>query len=283
LLIDALKYGTLSTMTAMTSAGRTARERARAELTREIKQEARRQLAAHGAQGLSLRAVARELGMVSSALYRYFPSRDELLTALIIDAYDALGAAAEAAVAGRPAGEIRGRWAATCHAVRNWALAHPHEYALIYGSPVPGYRAPQATVAPAARVARVAGGLVADAWRKAPKASGDVRGPDGDVPGAARDVPGPGGDVPATGRRVGGPAAPLTPLPPELAEQAAIVADAIAPGVPEPVIVRLLIAWTQLFGMISFELFGQFVGSTDPADAFFGYAVEQMADFIGLP
>ena len=238
-------------MTATTSASRTARERARAELTREIKQEARRQLAAHGAQGLSLRAVARELGMVSSALYRYFPSRDELLTALIIDAYDALGVAAEAADAGRPAADIRGRWAATCHAVRNWALAHPHEYALIYGSPVPGYQAPQATVVPAARLARVAGGLVADAWREA--------------------------------REAGGGAAPLTPLPPELAEQAAVVADAIAPGVPGAVIARLLIAWTQLFGMISFELFGQFVGSADPADAFFGYAVEQMADFIGLP
>jgi len=238
-------------MTATTSASRTARERARAELTREIKQEARRQLAAHGAQGLSLRAVARELGMVSSALYRYFPSRDELLTALIIDAYDALGDAAEAADAGRPAADIRGRWAATCHAVRNWALAHPHEYALIYGSPVPGYQAPQATVVPAARIARVAGGLVADAWREA--------------------------------RVAGGGAAPLTPLPPELAEQAAVVADAIAPGVPGAVIARLLIAWTQLFGMISFELFGQFVGSADPADAFFGYAVEQMADFIGLP
>jgi AcrR family transcriptional regulator len=69
----------------------TARERARAELTREIKEEARRQLAETGAQGLSLRAVARELGMVSSALYRYFPSRDDLLTALIIDACDAMG------------------------------------------------------------------------------------------------------------------------------------------------------------------------------------------------
>ena len=251
LLIDALEYGTLGRMTAITSAGRTARERARAELTREIKQEARRQLAAHGAQGLSLRAVARELGMVSSALYRYFPSRDELLTALIIDAYDALGDTAEAADAGRPPGDIRGRWEATCHAVRDWALAHPHEYALIYGSPVPGYQAPQATVTPAARVARVAGGLVADAWREA--------------------------------RVAGGGAAPLTPLPPELAEQAAVVADAIAPGVPGAVIARLLIAWTQLFGMISFELFGQFVGSADPADAFFGYAVEQMADFIGLP
>src|SRR5215470_6344600 len=79
------------------NAGRTARERARAELTREIKGEARRQLALAGADGLSLRAVARELGMVSSALYRYFPSRDDLLTALIVDAYDALASEAEAA------------------------------------------------------------------------------------------------------------------------------------------------------------------------------------------
>ena len=226
-------------MTATASASRTARERARAELTQEIKQEARRQLAAHGAQGLSLRAVARELGMVSSALYRYFPSRDELLTALIIDAYDALGQAAEAADAGRPPADIRRRWRATCHAVRNWALAHPHEYALIYGSPVPGYQAPQATIASATRVARVAGGLVADAWR-------DTR-------------------------------------PAEAGHPAASVADAIAPGVPGALIARLLIAWTQLFGMISFELFGQLVGSADPADAFFGYAVDQMADFIGLP
>jgi AcrR family transcriptional regulator len=226
-------------MTATESASRTARERARTELTREIKEEARRQLAAHGAQGLSLRAVARELGMVSSALYRYFPSRDELLTALIIDAYDALAAAAETASARPP--EARGRWRAACGAVRDWARAHPHEYALIYGSPVPGYQAPQATIASAVRVARVLGGLLAGA-----SATGDE------------------------------------PLPPVLGEQAADVAEAIAPGVPGPVIVRGLIAWTQLFGMISFELFGQFVGSLDPADEFFSYTVEQMADFAGL-
>src|ERR1700760_1557606 len=81
------------------NASQTARQRARAELTREIKQEARRQLGAAGAQQLSLRAVARQLGMVSSALYRYYPSRDDLLTALIIDAYDAIGVAAQQAPA----------------------------------------------------------------------------------------------------------------------------------------------------------------------------------------
>ena len=230
------------------NASRTARERVRAELTREITEVARSQLATEGAGGLSLRAVARDMGMVSSAIYRYFPSRDDLLTALIVDGYNAIGEVAEQADAASPAADYTGRWLTLSRAVRDWALAHPHEYALIYGSPVPGYQAPRATVAPAARVARVAGGLVADAWREAREAGGDA-----------------------------------APLPPELAEQAVIVADAIAPGVPGSVIARLLIAWTQLFGMISFELFGQLVGSADPADAFFGYAVEQMADFIGLP
>src|SRR5262249_39281787 len=142
------RSGTLVPMTAT----KTARERARAELTQEIKDEARRQLAEVGAQGLSLRAVARELGMVSSALYRYFPSRDRLLTELITDAYAAIGAAGEKA--DPDPGDPRERWSAVWHATRAWAKAHPHEYALIYGSPIPGYQAPQDTIAPAARVAQ---------------------------------------------------------------------------------------------------------------------------------
>src|SRR4051812_40311512 len=130
-----------------------ARARARIEVTAAIKDEARKQLAEDGATKLSLRAVARELGMVSSALYRYFPSRDDLLTALIVDAYDAVGEAAEHALAKqRKAASPAARWIAVCRAVRAWALAHPHEYALIYGSPVPGYTAPEATIGPAARV-----------------------------------------------------------------------------------------------------------------------------------
>src|SRR5215831_11362391 len=109
------------------TASQTARARARAELTREIKEEARRQLASVGGGGLSLRAVARELGMVSSALYRYYPSRDDLLTALIIDAYNALGDAAEQAIATTAGPSLR-RWLAACHAIRDWAVARPHEY-----------------------------------------------------------------------------------------------------------------------------------------------------------
>lgn len=221
----------------------TARERARAELTQAIKDGARRQLAEVGADGLSLRAVARELGMVSSALYRYFPSKEELLTALIIDAYDALGEAVESAV---DIGQSPiDQWQAACHATRAWARAHPHEYALIYGSPIPGYRAPRDTVAPASRVALVIVGVVR-------------RGHDGAVPQNSPE------------------------LPDGLAAQLADLEQRLAPGVPAPVLARVLVAWTQLFGMISFELFGQLVGSVDPSDDFFAYAVDQMATYVGL-
>jgi len=245
------------------TAAQTARQRARAELTREIKDEARRQLAAGGSQQLSLRAVARELGMASSALYRYFPSRDDLLTALIIDAYDGLGEHAERAVAALPGSAIRGRWRACCHAVRDWAITYPHEYALIFGSPVPGYRAPPDTVGPASRGPAVLGGLLADAWSARAGAIPDGVAPDGVAPdGVAPDG---------------------VALPGELAQQARQLAVLIAPGVPPVIIARGLIAWTQLFGMVSFELFGQFTGVLEPADDFFGYAVNQLADQAGVP
>ena len=118
------------------------RARVRAEMIAEIKAVARRHLATDGAN-LSLRAVARDMGMVSSALYRYFASRDDLLTALILDAYNALGDAVEAADAAvTDRARLRVRWLAAARAVRGWALANPAEYALLYGSPVPGYAAP---------------------------------------------------------------------------------------------------------------------------------------------
>lgn len=234
-------------------AGRTARDRARAELTAEIKREARRQLGMTGGSGLSLRAVARELGMVSSALYRYFASRDELLTALIIDAYAALGDAVLAADAAGPAEAYRERWRSACHAIRGWATANPHEYTLIYGSPVPGYQAPQDTVAPASRTYLALLGIVRDAWRA----------------GALK------------------PAFDGPPLSEKLAAQYAAVAPILSPEspaeLPAEVLNRGFIAVSQLFGMLNFELFGQFVGSVDPADEFFANAVEQLAEFLGLP
>ena len=143
----------------------TARERARVETTRAILDEARRQLVVDGAAGLSLRSVARAVGMVSSAVYRYVPSRDDLLTHLIVEAYDALGECAEFARDHRET--PRQQWRAVWRAVRAWALGHPAEFALIYGSPVPGYVAPADTVSSASRVGMVLVAIVVDAGASA--------------------------------------------------------------------------------------------------------------------
>jgi AcrR family transcriptional regulator len=223
----------------------TARERVRAELTAEIADAARRQLAEVGAAALSLRAVARELGMASSALYRYFPSRDELLTRLIIDAYDELGRAAEEADdPGRPSLD---RWVAVCRAVRSWARSHPHEYALLYGTPVPGYRAPRDTVPAASRVGVVLGRILGDAARagELPEAAGEAR--PGVVSADAADV-------------LGGEHASLD----------------------DRVRVRALLAWSSVYGTISFELFGHFVGSVEDADRYFDLAMTELARLVGL-
>ncbi|CUW26706.1 TetR/AcrR family transcriptional regulator [Streptomyces reticuli] len=221
-----------------------ARARARQEITAAIKEAARRQLAAEGAAKLSLRAVARELGMVSSALYRYFPSRDELLTALIIDAYDSLGEAAERARDAAADVPPRARWTAVCEAVRGWALAHPHEYALIYGSPVPGYSAPETTVPAAARVGMVFIGILRDAHQ------------------------GPGLAAPA--------------LPADLRPEAARMAADLAPDLPPEAAAALVAAWAQLFGLVGFELFGQFNRVVEDRETFFRHAADRLAESTGL-
>ncbi len=134
------------------SAPMTARAIARRELTGAIVASARRQLAEIGPAALSVRAVARDLGMASSAVYRYFPSRDELLTELLVIIYGELADRLEAADAALERDDVRARWFTVSRTLRDWALAAPHEYAFLYGSPVPGYQAPATTVAPAVRV-----------------------------------------------------------------------------------------------------------------------------------
>ncbi|RZU63485.1 TetR/AcrR family transcriptional regulator [Zhihengliuella halotolerans] len=119
-----------------------ARARHRRAVETEILSVARRHLAETGAAALSLRAVARDMGLAPSALYRYVENRDELLTRLIVAAFDAAATEVERAESRIDPDDLPGRWRAMAHALRAWALAHPHEYALVYGSPVPGYHAP---------------------------------------------------------------------------------------------------------------------------------------------
>lgn len=121
----------------------TRRQRLHDATVAEIKAVARDLMAREGTSSLNLRAIAREMGMTPSALYRYFPSRDAILTALIKDAYDSVGESVERAVAEHPDDGTATGMLAAVHAFRRWALEHPQEYGLIYGTPVPGYEAPE--------------------------------------------------------------------------------------------------------------------------------------------
>ena len=149
-----------------TSPAPTRRARQRAAAIGEIKALARRQLAEQGPGALSLRAIAREMGTASSALYRYFPSQGDLVTALCVDAYDSLAGALTAARDARPPGDHAGRWAAVCRAYRRWSLENPSDFALIFGTPLPGYHAPEeVTAAAAGRSLGVAAGVFTAAVR----------------------------------------------------------------------------------------------------------------------
>lgn len=231
---------------ATTSKAEGVRAQARTQMRAAILETARAHLAEHGAVGLSLRAVARDVGMVSSALYRYFDSRDALLTALIIEAYDSLGDAVEAVEGAVARDDLAGRWRAVCDATRAWARSDPHQYALVYGSPVPGYAAPQDTVGPATRVTRLLADLLVD------------------VAEAGLD------DGTAVADHVAGAVAPAR----------AYTGGRVSPDL----MVRGVMAWTHLFGAVSFELFGQRhnVIADDGLDAFFAEETERLGGTLGL-
>ena len=216
-------------------------------MTDEIKRIARRHLAVDG-PNLSLRAVARDLGVVSSAVYRYFASRDDLLTALIIDAYNSLGEATEQAEAAVARDDLRGRWTAVGLALREWARANQPEYALLYGSPVPGYAAPEDTIGPASRPVWVLVGILHDGVRRR-------------VLKAGRDQ-----------------------LPVGLqADLGVLTSTGDFAGIPPAVLSRAFTAWAQLFGALSFELFGRLTNAIFDYDAFFEHQLAEMGTYLGLP
>src|ERR1700739_4445688 len=162
------------------------RQDARERTEAQIVELGRRQLVTYGAAGLSLRAIARDLGMVSSAVYRYVSSRDELLTLLLVDAYTELADAVDRARDAHQVGSWRDDLMTMAHAMRRWAVDHPARWALLYGSPVPGYHAPaERTTGPGTRVmgallATVHDGVVAGDVRTSDPA-GPHTSPDFDV------------------------------------------------------------------------------------------------------
>jgi len=229
----------------------TPRERARANTMAEILSIGRAHLALHGAAGLSLRAVARDLGVVSSAVYRYVKGRDELLTLLVVDGYNALGDAVDAAVGDVAEGDFPGQFRALCRAVRNWALAEPAHYGLLFGSPVPGYEAPaEQTTGPGTRVIGQLVRIIEGAYR-----AGTL---------AEKHFP---MELPA-----GGTAADFRAIRAELGLT-----------LPDSAVGRGVLVWSALFGAVNFEVFGQYGKRTfsDP-DALFENQVALLAQLAGL-
>jgi AcrR family transcriptional regulator len=226
---------------------RVTRAQARLLQIERIKMTSRRLLAEKGAPALSLREVAREMDLVSSALYRYFATRDDLLTALIVDAYNDLGDFAERAQRRSDSRDARQQLHAAASAIRTWAKRNPNEYALLYGSPVPGYEAPQYTVTAAARVALVLGSIVAEAWQGTPTSRADIANT------SLRGV-----------------------LEPRSLDES-------MPGVPARVRVLALMMWSQIFGCISFELFGHYKGTVRSASRFFNIVVDEVANLVLPP
>ncbi|MFG2527237.1 TetR/AcrR family transcriptional regulator [Streptomyces sp. NPDC048516] len=124
-----------------TTGANTPRERYRAQVRAEITERAREQIATAGASALSLNAIAKQMGMSGPALYRYFASRDDLITELVREAYRSLAETLRTASA--DGADLAG----LAHALRDWALADPQRYFLVYGTPIPGYHAPEDTTA----------------------------------------------------------------------------------------------------------------------------------------
>lgn len=220
----------------------------RVEQTRLILARARAQLAEVGPAALSVRQIARDVGMVSSAVYRYFPSRDDLLTALIIETYDELGDAVEQADAGVPRrADLDARFRAVCASIRDWARANPHEYALLYGSPVPGYVAPDTTTTSAGRITGAFLRLAQES-----EAAGDVLGAPTGAVGAPEHA------------SLGG------------------VRPALETPISDERIVRWLMAWTTVFGHVSMELFGHLHRGILDYDTHFGQVSGQLSADLGL-
>lgn len=210
------------------------RQESRQRIEAQIIELGRRRLVTEGAAGLSLRAIARDLGMVSSAVYRYVASRDELLTLLLVDAYSELADRVDRARSdgGR---SWRDQFREVADAVRRWAIERPASWALLYGSPVPGYHAPrERTVAPGTRVV-----------------------------GALFDVIAAGvtaGDIPQSGLVV----------PEPLSSDFDALRSEFAFGGDDSAIAKAFLVWAALIGAVSLEVFGQYGADTltEPAAVF---------------
>lgn len=217
------------------------RERVQQATRDEIKATARRQMARDGAAALSLRAIAAEMGLTAPALYRYYKSRDDLITALIVDAFHAIGDAIEAAAAGCDPDDFTGRFVAMMLAYRDWALAHRADFTLVYGTPLPNYHAPPEVTVPAViRSTAPLLALLVRGWE-----TGQMTEPADHLPAALRE------------------------------HYVAFAAEYLSAPVPPGLLHRALAGWAHLQGLIMLDVFGHLAPSVGDPAAFYELAVRE--------
>jgi len=219
------------------------------DMPSQIKAAARQQMAQHGTAGISLRGIARELGITAPAIYNYFPRLDDLITALIVDAFNALADAIEAAEAAVTSTTCGPKILASCLAYRAWAVAHPVDFQLIYGNPIPGYVAPAEVTVPLAR--RPFDGLFRlflEAYQ-----SGELV-------------------VPAE----------YEPVPASIAAHVATWLPTAGYDFPDALLCLLMSGWARIHGMVMLELFEHLGPVVGDAAAFYRYEVEAFLQHLGM-
>ncbi|MDX2140987.1 MAG: TetR/AcrR family transcriptional regulator [Chloroflexota bacterium] len=219
------------------------------EMQVKIKSFARQQMAEGGTASISLRGIATALQVTAPALYRYYPTRDDLLTALIVDAFNALADALEAAEAAHAAAKAPAQLMAVLHAYRQWALEHPTDFQLIYGNPIPGYDAPSDVTVPA--VVRTFIPLVR------PLSLASENG-------------------------LFTPQPPFTDIPPHIAAHEQALVERGSYPIDVKTFHIAMILWAQLHGVIMLELFHHIAPNVGDVDAFYDSSLRAMLTVMGM-
>jgi AcrR family transcriptional regulator len=230
------------------------RDRVRAATIEEIKQTARRLLVTEGPAAVSLRAIAREMGMTAPALYRYFGSHEDLIGHVIADVFTELADDINAAIkqaGAESGGNLTAKLVAACRQFRRWSLAHRPEFGLLFGTPLPALEAAREHDNVIAACAMKFGGtffaLFLDLWGQHPF------------------------DVPADGD-----------IEPALLVQLERYRDGLGVDMPLGAVLTFLRCWVRLYGMVSLEVFEHLHFALDDAAALFEYTLSELAELVGL-